>query len=528
MLQVESLARWQDPAAEDFRQRTGFSGIFIPTDIVWSRQYAEVVAAKPEDAFVPQCLSWLFVYHVLECFSRTLIFRASRSGTETTYKQVSLSIEDEQALVDVLSSSWGVVPRIPSLRSLCDAVIHRSLDLSKALSDYIAGRSGFSFITSMSPAPIAQLLSATVGLVNNAFNEAEGKWCFLFDELELAPSIIVDQLIPLLRSGDPNIIYKLSLVPFLENLELGNTFRSPMVDHDYSIVELTRFEGREEKKFAEALCSRVFSRQGYMGSVSSYFKEPEWESYESQVVSLAAKDPGFLQYLSERGIDPEKLPESDESGRWLIRKIRWVIFLRNHYFSRDAQRLKSYKTPPKIYVGFDGICQALEYNPRMLIGTMNKLAQRTVDRAFVPIVDQLEILADTETAFSALLNTIPIQNEKIGTVAKFVEEIGRFVADSQIYGEKFVGEPKGSFSIPSNTAPWLLEAIKQSLNTGAAVRVASGADWANSIPQEPERFRLSNLFAHRFHIPTTLMRQVSIQEVIEGKPSGYDPQLELL
>lgn len=527
MLQVESLARWNDPVADEVRLRSGFVGVFVPTDIVWATQSKDVAEKRPDDTLVPECLSWLFTLHVLECLAHTLLFRVIRSTSENaTYKRVIISSETEQLLVDGLSEAWRVRPDMPSLRSLYNATISASLELSRTLGDYLLGRAKRDQLEAFATAPIAQLLSASIKLANSAFDEPQGKWCFLFDELELAPRQILDDLVVLMRSGDPNIIYKLSLVPFLENLPLANTFQSPMANHDFSTVELTRFDGREEKRFAEALCGRVFFKQGFAEPIHTYFEEPIWEGYDEQVASLMEKDESFKKYLDEHGIDGHNLPQSDGSGRTEIRKLRWPVFLRNYFFKDKTRKLRSIKSPPDVYVGFESLCQALEFNPRMLIGAMNKLVQKLRSAGRVTIVDQIETLRDTEMAFYALLNTIPVQSDRVTSLARFVDLVGEFVAAKQILGPDFLAEPKGSFTMGRNTVTWIVGAVRVGLNTGALVRIASGTRIVGSPADELERFRLSNIFAHKYRLPTTLMRTIGIEVVLGSTPGDGTIMME--
>ena len=54
------------------------------------------------------------------------------------------------------------------------------------------------------------------------------------------------------------------------------------------------------------------------------------------------------------------------------RKIKFIAYIRNYYIKKDGHRA-SRKQCPDYYAGFENLCKAMEYNPRMLIGLANKL-----------------------------------------------------------------------------------------------------------------------------------------------------------
>lgn len=527
MLQVEALAQWEDPAAEKIRVNVDFCGVFIPTDPVWSKQYDYIEDKVRLDPDLARCLKSLFTYHVLECLTNALIFRTAGRANKSLFKHVDLDTEQEIKLVDSLSEIWQISAIIPSLRGLLEAIIGKIHALGTVFNDHVDGGNPIGPNGNIIQSSLVLTILTSVKIINAAMNEPDAKWCFLFDELELAPSTIMSELMPTMRGGSPNIIYKLSLVPYIEDEQLAQTFFSPQENNDFSRVELTREEQVHPEEFAVTLCNKVFQRHGLTNDAKTYFDEPPSESYEELVPSLSSKDQSFTAYLFQKGIDPLNIPVEESKGRWEIRKLRWPLLIREHYIKTE-RRMNSFRSPAPFYAGFDTLCRALEFNPRMLIGTMNKFAQvaRTQDK--ISISTQLEILRDAETAFSAQLNTIPLSRNGPGTLADFVDRLGIFVRDRQVLGDEFFAEPKGTFVLTNRADPSVIDAVKNGLNTGALIRVpGSEGTLDERNDQNKLRLRLSNIFSHRFRIPATVMRAISLEDVLSDAHLNDNTQLEL-
>jgi len=529
MLQVEVLSNWQAGESESVKAQANFTGVFVPTDIVWFKQYRAVLA-RHSDPVLLRSLVGLFVYHVLECLSDALEFRVvTDPEAPLGFKQLRLSSQEEADLVEKLASIWRVNPEIASLRSLRDSVSIRSHQIVTAFNGMLSGAPLVTESSDLTALDFASSLATSIKLINSAFQESDGKWCFLFDELELAPEAIKSELIDLLRGGNPNLLFKLSLAPYINDLELSRTFYSPLPNQDFTTIELTRSDDATIELFAEKLCSRVFQSAGYDAPFRTYFQEPDPVDYASLFSSLAGKDASFAKYLSKQGIEPVSIPTYTEKNKLpTIRRMRWVTLIRDHHFSASTSRAKSNKRAADFYGGFTGICQALEFNPRMLIGTMNRFLQRISGDGRIALSAQIEVVQETEAAFSALLNTIPINLPGSRTLAAFVDQIGNHLASGYVLGVEFNPEPKGSFLVDDDASPELTEAVRLALNTGALIRSGTSSELAQSLGAAPrQRFRLSRLFSHKYKLPMNVLRTMNLDEIFypEARDSS---QLELL
>ncbi len=106
MLEVRSLESWNTEEAELFRSKVSFSGVFIPTDRLWKKQYdnARHKVSSYQDGLV---LSSQFTYHILEQLIQTVSFRTSRVNTsDIRFKCAELSKKEEVELVKCLAEQW--------------------------------------------------------------------------------------------------------------------------------------------------------------------------------------------------------------------------------------------------------------------------------------------------------------------------------------------------------------------------------------------------------------------------------------
>lgn len=529
MLQVEVLANWQAAESDSVKHQANFTGVFVPTDIVWFKQYRAVLS-RHSDPVLLRSLVGLFVYHVLECLSDALEFRVvTNPSVPLRFKQLYLSAQAEADLVEKLAAVWRVNPEIASFRSLKDSVSIKSHEIVTLFNGMLNSTGTTTVPPELAAIDFSSSLATSIKLINNAFSETDGKWCFLFDELELAPEAIKTELIDLLRGGNPNMLFKLSLAPYVNDLELSRTFYSPLPNQDFTTIELTRSDDAGIENFAEKLCSRVFQSAGFNGFFRSYFQEPESVDYGSLFTSLAKKDTSFSRYLNQHGIEPSAIPSYSEKNKLpTVRRMRWVTLIRNHHFSPSTFKAKSNKRAADFYGGFSGICQALEYNPRMLIGTMNRFLQRISSDGKITLATQIEVVQETESAFSALLNTIPISLPTSRTLAAFVDQIGSYVASIFVLGVEFNPEPKGSFQVDDDVRPELSEAVRLALNTGALIRSGTSSELAQSLGAAPrQRFRLSRLFSHKYKLPMNVLRPMNLEEIFYPNVADSS-QLDLL
>ncbi len=514
MLQVESVNIWKDAKKYKIDQTINYTGVFVPTDKLWATQYEALKrrAANPE---LKAKVESIFGLHVFERFLYAVEYRARPERTENNQQKVLLSKESENQLVVELSEFWGVSPRFMSLKSLCVSVKEKWKDFVHAVNHNELSDVGEE--VEVSGDDLVSKLDVSASIVNGYFGESDHVWAFLFDELELAPTEIVSSLISKMRGGPSNLIFKLSMSPYHSEVSLVGGPSEQMVQHDYKYIDLTNNSDLAgANRFARNLAYRVlhgdFNETDQDGSV--LINEPKSINNKKEFSELARKDLTFKEYLDRNSIVLSDWDGYKEDRLSQIRRIQYVVHIRNCYMKDDGSR-NSLKRALDYYSGEKNVFKALEYNPRMIISFVNSLIGRSLDSDTVATHVQLKALKEMRVSFEALINTISLSSRDCPTLLSLVDSVGgRF--EKSVFSQQFKSEPYGSFWVAEGADGELVEAIGLGVNAGAFIRV--GNDHDESKPGgaiRGRRFRLSYLFAHKYKLPLQLLRAVKVSTVAE-------------
>ncbi len=519
MLQAEALDIWCDPQAQSFRESVTFSGVFVPTDRFWKTQYQHIRDSQTHSRKLEALLLSTFTYHTLERLTDTLEYRTKRS--KRNFKPINISKTDECELVKELAELWCVTPKIPSIRSLETSITAKK----KEITDYITGVYFNSGLVEVMPktigGEITSILGSSIRIINAYINERGHKWGFLFDELELAPEEIIQPLVDSMRGGAEDLILKLSLSPYHKNLSVTVNSDSSMNKQDVSFINLT---GKSEKSgldFSKRLCSSIFKKNDLEKMISHYFKVPGDISTEKVFSELSEKDPTFREYLDNKKIIISNISaytEKDKAPN--VRKIKFVAYLRNYYIKKG--RMASRKRCPDYYAGFDNLCKAMEYNPRMLIGLVNNLLPyaKTVDS--IAVSQQLKALEDIFNSYKALLNTIAIrsENDRFASIFDLVHEIASFFG-WEIVQPEFIPEPKGTLTFEKEANSDFLDAVGLALNAGALITDADRKEPIHNLEDlKDARCRLSHIFSHKYHLLFAKSREIELSDLLSESQTG--------
>lgn len=507
MCDVEALDIWGADKSDEYRSKIEFSGVFIPTDRFWKAQYDTLIEKFKDDPLLKKLLLSSFTYHVLECFCNAIIFRTQRTKEKNSYfRHVELSKNCEAELVSFLKDLWCVDVRIPSLRGLSIALSLKKHEISSYLSSTDGSKSEEEppkFIDSN----VISVLDTSVQIVNQYFENNDGKWAFLFDELELAPDNFIQPLINNMRGGPQNIILKLALSPYHKDVSITSNSLSSMHKQDLSFINLSgvREDGLE---FAKTLAKNIFAKENLRKPIEQYF-----ESYplnrDEEFKELASRDVSFNAYAVKHGFlgrEYKKLTSNEQDS---YRRIQFNVHLRNYY---QTPR----KRPSHYYTGFNNICQLLDYNPRMLVGVMNIFASMAKSEGVIKVHRQLECIDDYYQSFKALLNTIGVDSNKPDLKSLFdvIRKIARYF-ENQIHGVNFSSDPKNTIVFKNKYNINYLEAIGLALNAGALVieknEIDSFHDTSNLLNS---RCRLSYIFAPKFKLLTNMQPSVDLVDIL--------------
>ena len=516
MLQVENLDIWNDPNAQSYRDSVSFSGVFIPTDRLWKNQYENIKKNHKGDSLLESLLLSTFSYHSIERLVSTLEYRLKRSTSK--FKSINISKVDEAELIVELASLWKVKPKISSIRSLEVSITAKK----KEIIDYISTRDKSPDRSDQPPSiiggDIVSILGSSVRVINSFINERGHKWAFLFDELELAPDELIQPLVNAMRGGPEDLIFKLSLSPYHKKLTVTQDGDSSMNNQDLSFINLTSKSEKSGIDFSTRLCQSIFIKKDLDKPVEKYFEKPREINAYNLFKELSNKDENFKLYLNSNNIDIDDINTYTEKDKApTIRKIKFIAYIRNYYIKKDGHRA-SRKQCPDYYAGFENLCKAMEYNPRMLIGLANKLIPHAKSSGTISISQQLSVLNEIFNSYRALLNTIALESsgQKFTSIYDVIDIIAQYFSN-QIVGKKFVAEPKGTLTFKSEESRNFLDAIGLALNAGALI--ADGGvneSFHNLDDLMKARCRLSHIFSHKYNLLFAKSRVIEFSDVLKS------------
>jgi hypothetical protein len=548
MLQPTALAMWHHPLAYDLASKIDFTGIFVATDIGWSEQLAALGHGVLE-TYAQRLLSTAsFTTHALRSLVIAFEQRRALSGSSETAQTrvLNLPASAEVEAVKAIASAWHITGIVPSLFALRQALTKRLSEIRQVASREVLldNDTRGKRLADISYLHLHFLQAA--GFAIEAFEGtaqiSPGKWAYLFDELELAPSWIHEELVKSLRSTDDRFLFKLALNPFTNNTHLMQTATSPAPGQDFDQIALWYAEKRDAYAFCASLWEELVKDKGLQrvpSAVSvlgrSYFESSAEDFVEHgsayapgsrwarRFASLAQKDRTFRDYLREHEMQPDSLDLKQGAARAAdVRKIAPIVAVREFYRRNDSlsgeepTQLRSRKKPT-LYAGADSVFAITEGNPRWFIGLISRLISDLTEEPGqrIPPGKQAIELIDAAQRFTATLRTIPVL--RVGaeplSVIQLVRLVGKYFHTQTVLGD-FRPEPPGSFTVDSRTPESVLDALRQALNAGAVVYVPDDDGQLILTSLRGKRFRLSYLLAPLYEFPIRLGKEVALSRIL--------------
>ncbi len=513
MLDVETLDMWDKDISSNYRNKISYSGVFVPTDRFWKTQYERISTKFKSNESAQKLLRASFVYHILECLAQVVCYRANSTlKKKNNYLNIEISKQDESELVLLLSDYWKVEPKIRSLRGLVIATSIKKQEISTLITSLHSNQNTADFY--IVEHDLIGILETSIQIINQYFLENDGKWAFLFDELELAPEVFVQPLIDSMRGGPQNIIFKLALSPYHKGISITKDSFSGMNKQDLTFINLSGV--REEGfNFAKEISQNIFHKHGLTNDIESYFLSSESIDRDIDFNELILKDKSFYEYASKQKLNIADYSSLDDTRRAVYRRIQFNLHLRNYYL-KDDKRKSSRRRESLYYTGFKNICTMVEYNPRMLVGIMSIFASIAHKNGSIKEHEQLSNIKNYADSFKALLSTIAVNssNNQFVTLFDIIDKIGSFLHE-EIHGETFNPDPRGSITFKNEFNINYISAIGLALNAGALIIEKSSIDSFHDIDDiVNERCRLSYLFAPEYRLLLNRQRSVDLIDIL--------------
>ena len=541
MLLQPALEYWDAPDAANFRSRIDFTGIFVPTDITWVNQLVSFKDRLKDESVERVFVTAVFSTHICRAF-----VTAVRERTEVledrpfAFRRKNLSSLQCERIARHLIHTWKLGDIFPSLAAIYQQLGANLLGIDQlATTESFLGPEGRQQRLSMDERlkmSFPAALQPAIDIANEELGEPDGKWAILFDELELAPVWIQDGILPLLRSTDERLLFKVALSPFVFTDAL-RSITSPTASNDYDPVQLW-FQDKDNRHLA-GFCRKIWC--GTLRAKGLNPVDPDvalgrsrfdvgryiWKSAKTayhpaapiakEFRELASKDRSFATYIETNGLKPEKWPEMNGIQRAKsIRKIQHTVIARNYFRGLGRQRSRKSKD---LYCGASALFSISEGNPRVLKAIIGSLLTWVSDlEGSIPRHIQAEAMMDAANRFEALLAISPVPGAEVpiavGTpsLVEIVESVAKYFHDVAIE-DSFQEEPPGSFTVDRALSPSVLEVLQSGLNMGGVILVADGAERVRG-ELRGARLRLSYLMTMKYDGLIRLGRPINLSTIL--------------
>lgn len=514
MLQPKALNSWTHESANAIRRRVNYWGIFVPADEAWSAQIAASTAAIPME-LQSEFQSAIFCTHVqrsvIDCF---LQLTHDRPNLDVGFARVDMRSTVEAELCRTIAGGWKLAPRIHSFLGLRQSLVDRASDLYE-FADRGARSSGL--LENCQTHAIQSSLRAL-----NAFDASigryEGKWCFLFDELEIAPADVQQMLFRALRSTDQKLLFKLALSPSTQAASIFNNILGPTAGNDFDEISLYS-DPRECEIFCESLWMALAAQTSVQGKhpanvlghstfhapedVNPYARRGKWQQASS---SLAKKDPSYVRFLQEHQLNPDELERATASQKnAVVRKIGPLVGFRDFMLKEGKAASPSLRLdksrPAQLYSGWEALCLISEGNPRWFTGIAKALLIR-LEHSIGELskATQYSSITSASKKFKDYVATIPSlakasADSDEGGLKGLVDMLSSVIRGNVLL-EDFSLDPILSFEVDSEMSEDIKRAVFDGLYSGAFIPVGDvDRQFAFSADLSRVRLRLTYLLA---------------------------------
>lgn len=544
MLTLNGLYSWKGTQAAKVRENIPFYAVYISTDIFWNvknnksyehlagySNFAEIISrfSVATNVFVSLC----------ETFQQILNFELNFSSDS----------EKEIELCEYLISEWMLEENtIPTLNYVKESLKRRSDHFNRFIQKFIFNNQNEKEKLDLEEYLFIEFKSS-INLVITIFDrifEGKKKWALCFDELELAPNWLFEDLFLSLRSTNQKLIFKLSASPIVSlSKEIPAT-----VGNDLNLIKMWE-EGDE--KFSKKIISSILKKRfgtiidpdHFFNSNPIYNKDKgsyeEGSDFYNIIKELISKDESFRNFLINKKVDIENPIASDEKSKdTLFRKIKPIVYFRNYYIdsvnygenTELTSKLRSRKNST-LYNGAEVLYKICDGNPRWLIGIVNSILSKLFDKSkSTNITDiQVDVLHETSAQFMNIISNIPITPIKTNSKTYTLEDIIKLVGNNfsnEILGPTFKMDPKGSFKVDESTfliPDPFIEILGKAVYQGALILLDSNQS-VFDFEVRGKKFRLAYMLAPLFKLPLRTYNPINLSTFFNEK--DYDTSQKTL
>lgn len=526
MLQPKALNAWTHIDADGVRSSISYWGIFVPADEAWRQQIefaGEILNRETQSQFRLA----VFTTHVQRSFiDCCLQLTHDRPEADQAYAYAPIAVATEAELCRDIAKSWQLTPRIHSLLGLRQALVDRAADLYECV-DF---PERLSPLLTLCQTQCVQAVLRAANAFDAAVGRYDGRWCLMFDELEIAPPEVQSLLFRSLRSTDQKLIFKLALSPSTEAASVFQQGSGPTSGNDFEEISLYS-DFKESSIFCSALWEQlaVGTPAEHLTPVSilrhSPFHEPDstkpygprgkWQEASKR---LAAKDNSYVHFLNKYELDPWRLnAASPELKNSVVRKIGPLVGFREFMLkpvgsgdgTHRTTKIRADKSrPSQLYNGWEVLCLVTEGNPRWFTGIVKNLLlqrQSTASGKELSPESQYKVLLEASRKFMDYVATIPstahIDGSSEGGLKALMSKLVQAFRE-EVLIKPFSLDPVLSFQVDDSISTDTQQAIFDGLYAGAFIPVSEvDRQFAFSRKLAGQRLRLTYLISPSEFLP---------------------------
>lgn len=551
MIQQDALESWAHPAAPEYIKYVDYTCVLIPTDYRWHQQMTVLSCLQEDSAISSRLLSSVFATHAFQCFTESVMKRFQRHSSQgiRAVNSTPLSKESEYTLIKLLSKAMRVEPEIYSLRALLYALENRRVELRETMNRISLMDLSQAKLTIANHAylnlPYLDVLQYCIRCTNDMSDNITDKWMLAYDELELIPTNLQDEILTSLRSvSDDRLTFKLALSPTFHNTNHFSDALRAMPGHDYEEVKLWYSDLTDSRPFCNALWSHMaaareledprpevvlglsFTEENRKDQSKAYAPTG---TYDSRIRDGIKYDWGLQRYLGEQKISIEALEQMTDSQRAAkLRKVFPVLPLRLFYL-KSSQTAPSKKAVgrsrkvPDLYSGRDLVFSSTDGNPRWFIWLAGRLLDSIDSSGRVKRQRQAKIMQAAASRYLYKLASEPLRDLPAGIVlnkslSSFVWRIGNTLHQKLLVSPI----PKGfvtTFTVDERLTPEDTFLLKVAVYEGAVVYLPGKGDPLVLENLLGKRFRLTHRLAAFFGLILRNEESMPLADIMKGKES---------
>lgn len=353
------------------------------------------------------------------------------------------------------------------------------------------------------------------------------RWALCFDEIEIAPRWLQQELLKAFRSFDQKFLLKITWSPVLPD----DLLKDEQDQQDFATIPMWHALASDARPFCKTFTARFISDR--LGSDlkprqvfgPSPFSQEEGDSYEagsviwSAMVSLAKKDASFREYLVKHGFDPQDpVTESVKKRDETLRKIKPIVLVREANLSETSGRfgLRRTRKLQPLYHGEEVIYFMSEGNPRLLAGLLNDLFDAEqpphlqAKKQVRPEI-QARVLTAASDRTRTAFESYPVQKSETAlSLRDLINRLGNFLSN-ELISSSFDSDPIGSFIVDEAVDDRTLETVSVGLLVGAFVQI--GASGITTV--RGSRIRLTHMVAPSYELLFRNMRQIRLSTILK-------------